>query len=46
MGTILKRVDPNLVIDTDLDVGSKIKFPTLMGSVGGWFFLLDVTRWD
>ena len=25
--------------------GSKIKFPTLMGSVGGWVFVLDVTRW-
>ena len=23
---------------------SNIKFPTLMGSVGGWVFVLDVTR--
>ena len=23
---------------------TNIKFPTLMGSVGGWFFVVDVTR--
>ena len=27
-------------------VGSKINFPTLMGSVGGWVFVVDVTRGD
>ena len=32
-------------VNTILDVcRTNINFPTLMGSVGGWVFVLDVTR--